>query len=148
MYELLYVDQLRNMLHKFATYIVNQFGVGRVATAGTRWILYQASSHLVEMAQCRQRLSEIHMRCKVGTRQHDFLNAHTHVHTITALNYKLMHSHLYVAVHSLVYIAVHFPNDLLLIRIQHTQGFSLQQTRNLDLPAVLLRLDAGHTRTI
>ncbi len=42
MYELLYVDQLRNMLHKFATYIVNQFGVGRVATAGTRWILYQA----------------------------------------------------------------------------------------------------------
>ena len=106
------------------------------------------TKHLVEMAQCRQRLSEIHMRCKVGTRQHDFLNAHTHVHTITALNYKLMHSHLYVAVHSLVYIAVHFPNDLLLIRIQHTQGFSLQQTRNLDLPAVLLRLDAGHTRTI
>lgn len=56
----------------------------RTATAGC-CILYWSSSQLIEIAQCRQALSEIYMRCKVGTRQHGFLNVHTH--KTTALNY-------------------------------------------------------------
>jgi hypothetical protein len=66
------------MLRKFATYIVNQFGVWRITTAGTCWILYkQAASCMVEMAQCRHKLSENPMRCKLGTRQHD---SKIHIH--------------------------------------------------------------------